>query len=114
MSSLGKFASRFRFSSTASRPVPRPRWCKTSSIFFGSSLALGGLFIAYELQKRFGFGFSKKLPSLKKPVDSEVPEEVEIFKTKANLNDGEKRSFQVGPKEEDAVLIIKQGKDGFI
>lgn len=27
---------------------------------------------------------------------------------KADLVDGEKRVFQVGPKEEDAVLIIKQ------
>lgn len=39
-----------------------------------------------------------------------VVQEVDLFKTKANLKDGEKRVLQVGPKEEDAVLIIKQSK----
>lgn len=33
-----------------------------------------------------------------------------MFKTVADLKNGEKRAFQVGPKEEDAVLIIKQSK----
>lgn len=65
---------------------------------------------------RDGFGslFRKMkdpLVPLKKPEEPEYQGEYDVFKTAADLKNGEKRAFQVGPKEEDAVLIIKQGTD---
>jgi nitrite reductase/ring-hydroxylating ferredoxin subunit len=33
---------------------------------------------------------------------------VEVFETEANLQEGETKTIQVGPKEDDLVLLVKQ------
>lgn len=47
---------------------------------------------------------------LNPPKEEPITTKVEVFETKADLKDGEMRAFQIGPKEEDAVLIVKHSK----
>jgi hypothetical protein len=107
MSGLNRFFTRFRFSTHQagkSRNFDKTRLIPI--LRNGLFLTIGG-FVLYKTAEMKNTVNTIKLHL---PAETPAPKDVEVFKTKADLKDGEKRAFQIGPKEEDAVLIIKQGK----